>query len=201
MDQAQTPIRSSAARRANFPLLSAPRPAEPAVPQKDPGSPAKRILIKSLIGSTAAALILALLPRPAPAQAADAADGGAMPRTRSASSARPYPRFVAQASAAAPSAASAPTLVFHPQRVVVTTVEAWTDLAVLSQRATAAIGARVRDLTILGPHSVAMTLVCADAIRCDEALTRLKLASSFASQVEVDNRRMLPHRPTPDQSR
>jgi hypothetical protein len=46
-----------------------------------------------------------------------------------------------------------------------------------------------------------MTLVCADAIRCDEALTRLKSASSFASQVEVDNRRMVPHRPTPDQTR
>jgi hypothetical protein len=152
-------------------------------------------------GWSAAALILALWPRPAPAQAADAADGGAMPRTFSASAARPSPRFVAKATSAAASAASAPMLVFHPQRVVVTTVEAWTDLAALSQRATAATGVRVRDLAIQSPHSVAMTLVCADAIRCDEALTRLKSASSFASQVEVDNRRMVPHRPTPDQSR
>jgi hypothetical protein len=152
-------------------------------------------------GWSAAALILALWPRPTPAQAADAADGGAMPRTFSASAARPSPRFVAKAASAATSAASAPMLVFHPQRVVVTTVEAWTDLAALSQRATAATGVRVRDITIQSPNSVAMTLVCADAIRCDEALTRLKSASSFASQVEVDNRRMVPHRPTPDQTR
>jgi hypothetical protein len=157
--------------------------------------------LTSLFGWSAVALILALWPRPASAQAADAADGGAMPRTYSASAARPSPRFVAMAASVASSAASAPMLVFHPQRVVVTTVEAWTDLAALSQRATAATGVRVRDLTIQSPHNVAMTLVCADAIRCDEALTRLKSASSFASQVEVDNRRAVPHRPSPDQSR
>jgi hypothetical protein len=155
----------------------------------------------SFFGWAAAAVIVALLPGPASAQAADAADGGAMPRTFSASSVRPSPRFVGKAASANASAASASTLVFHPQRVVVTTVEAWTDLAALNQRATAATGVRVRDLTIQAPHSVAMTLVCADAIRCDEALTRLKSASSFASQVEIDNRRMLPHRPSPDQSR
>jgi hypothetical protein len=172
----QAPTRARAAQRAKSPLTG-------------------------LFSLTTVALIGALLPGPAPAQAADAADGGAMPRTFSASAARPSPRFVAKAASASASAASAPTLVFHPQRVVVTTVEAWSDLAALSQRATAATGLRVRDLTIQSPHRVAMTLVCADAIRCDEALTRLKSASSFASQVEVDNRRMVPHRPTPDQSR
>jgi hypothetical protein len=164
--------------------------------------------LQTLILGGAVALVLACWPRPAPAQQADAADTGPLPRTyNSASSARPKPRFGAAASAAASSAAasaaaaSTPTLVFRPQRLIVGTVQTWTDVPGLSQRATAATGLRVRDVALMGPKQVAFTLVCADALACDEAITKLKSATDFATDVQVDSRRNTPHRPTPDKAR
>jgi hypothetical protein len=163
--------------------------------------------LQALVLGGAVALVLACWPRPAPAQQADAADTGPAPRVyNSASSVRPKPRFGVAASAAASAASAAdatspPTLVFRPQRLIVNTVQNWTDVRALSQRATVATGLRVRDVVLAGPKRVAFTLVCADALACDEAITKLKSATDFATDVNVDYRKTTPHRPTPDKAR
>jgi|WetSurMetagenome_2_1015567.scaffolds.fasta_scaffold01134_16 hypothetical protein len=81
-------------------------------------------------------------------------------------------------------------------RVLLSTVADWTAGAELAAAAAQHAGVPVRDLAALGGRTFVLTLDCADEASCRQAMARLGADPGFARDVQPDQRRTLPTRPS-----
>lgn len=87
------------------------------------------------------------------------------------------------------------------QRVVVTTVVEWPSAAEVGSRVAGIGGVPVRDAELDTPRNYRMTLDCADAATCRDAMKRIADARSFVLFIGVDERQRVPRKPERDATR
>jgi hypothetical protein len=80
-------------------------------------------------------------------------------------------------------------------RVLLSTVAEWPALPALAAAAAQRAGVAVTAASAVSPRLFALTLDCADARACRDAMQRLAADTTFARAVEPDSRRSLPPRP------
>jgi hypothetical protein len=66
------------------------------------------------------------------------------------------------------------------------------DIQKTTERLSSIAGVPVRELQAISPRTYALTLVCADANRCDGGLQRLAGATDFVVEARADVRRSIP---------
>lgn len=96
---------------------------------------------------------------------------------------------------------SGPPLAPGAQRVVVTTVVEWPSAAEVASRVAGIGGVPVRDAEHDTPRNYRMTLDCADADVCRDAMKRIAEARSFVQFIAVDSRQRVPRKPERDAAR
>lgn len=94
-----------------------------------------------------------------------------------------------------------PPLAPGAQRVVVTTVVEWPSAAEVASRVAGIGGVPVRDAAIDSPRNYRMTLDCADAAACHDAIKRIAAARTFVQFIGADDRQRVPRKPERDASR
>lgn len=96
---------------------------------------------------------------------------------------------------------SGPPLAPGAQRVIVTTFVEWPSAAEVGSRIAGIGGVPVRDPELFTPRNYRMTLDCADATVCHDAIKRIAAARSFVQFIGVDARQRVPLKPDRDASR
>jgi hypothetical protein len=66
------------------------------------------------------------------------------------------------------------------------------DIQKTTERLSSIAGVPVREMQAISPRTYALTLVCADASRCDGGLQRLAGATDFVVEARADVRRSIP---------
>lgn len=94
-----------------------------------------------------------------------------------------------------------PPLAPGAQRVVVTTVVEWPSAGEVATRLASIGGVPVRDADNDSPRNYRMTLDCADADTCRDAIRRIAEARTFVQFIAVDNRQRVPRKPDREAAR
>ena len=87
------------------------------------------------------------------------------------------------------------------QRVVLYTAGEWPNHAEVADRVARLAGVPVRDTLQLAPHRWRLSLVCADADACRDAIKRIEADRTFALGVQLEGRVQIPAKPTRESSR
>jgi hypothetical protein len=83
------------------------------------------------------------------------------------------------------------------ERLLVRTAADWPDAAAFAERAASVAGVAVHDVRAVAPRQFAFLLACDDATICQAALRRLTADHDLVLDVQVNQRRRLPSRPSP----
>lgn len=96
---------------------------------------------------------------------------------------------------------SGPPLAPGAQRVIVTTLVEWPSAAEVGSRIAGIGGVPVRNPELDTPRNYRMTLDCADAAACHDAIKRIGAARTFVQFIGVDERQRVPRKPDRDAAR